>query len=456
MPYEGEFASHKPLTRIAGHPRVQAVLARCKRRDTSDTPFGPRITPASLGPSGWLPDWIIALDGSLHQAQVENGFPGAEVCYMTIAAVMLDVEKMRQLDKQRPVHPKDFRSTQYTGSLDCVLPGCNVVLDEEESALTSFRRAFYEESRAVTSTDGGETLLETYEALLAHKPPAPAGSRAAQACPYEDCDDGTGQSHVYEARPGCTACRCAKRRRWWSTDATRIYQAMNPLGPSGEMFGEVMAVWERVYVVNILRSMIAKGYASSFARVAVVLDGPLAVHGHPAWLSKAIMAELRTINATVRAATGKDLLLVGVEKSGAFVEHFELIDLDPKTGRPRFDPQSVFPLSNDYIRENIRPGIKPWGVDEYFGRKVFYKTKSGARVVATLPILTGAQEDRDDVSPSQYPRLADAMSLLDSVVSSRYPNSLSPLVAAHAEAAIPLNMGKKVLEQLAKELVGRR
>jgi hypothetical protein len=456
MPYDGEFASHKPLTRIAGHPRVQAVLSRCKRRDPSGAPLGPAIAAAPVRASGWLPDWVIALDGSLHQTQIENGFPGAEVCYLTVAAVMLDVEKMRRLDLDRPVHPKEFRSTQHTGSLDCVLPGCNIVFADEDSALTSFRRAFFEESAAVSSTEDGESLLETYEALLTHKPAAAAGSTQVQRCPYEDCDDGSGQPHVYQARPGCSSCACSKERAWWSTDATRIHQAMNQLGPSGEMFGETMFVWERIYVINILRAMLAKGYASSFARVAIVLDGPLAVHGHAAWMSKAIMTELRRINAVIRAATGKDLLLVGVEKTGAFVEHFDLLDVDPKTGGQVFEPQSALLLSNDYIRTNIRPGIKPWGIDEYFGRKFFYKTRSGARVVATLPILSPEQEDRDNVAPSQYPRLTDAMSLMDSVVSSRFPNSLSPLVAAHAEAAIPLNMGKKVLEQLAKELMGGR
>lgn len=45
------------------------------------------------------------------------------------------------------------------------------------------------------------------------------------------------------------------------------------------------------------------------------------------------------------------------------------------------------------------------------------------------------------------------MALFDQLVSSRYPNSLAPVVAAHAEAAIPLNLGKKVLERMARDLM---
>jgi hypothetical protein len=59
--------------------------------------------------------------------------------------------------------------------------------------------------------------------------------------------------------------------------------------------------------------------------------------------------------------------------------------------------------------------------------------------------------DRAEVS--QYPRLADAIRLLDELVSSRFENAFTPLVLANAEAAIPLSLGNKVLENLAKDLI---
>jgi hypothetical protein len=44
------------------------------------------------------------------------------------------------------------------------------------------------------------------------------------------------------------------------------------------------------------------------------------------------------------------------------------------------------------------------------------------------------------------------MHLLDRLVSNRYPNAISPLISAHAEAAIPLNLGKKIFEDIAREI----
>ena len=83
---------------------------------------------------------------------------------------------------------------------------------------------------------------------------------------------------------------------------------------------------------------------------------------------------------------------------------------------------------------------------------MFYKTASGARLVASLPFLDDLHREMTRADPNQYPRLADALSLLDQLVSSRYPNSLMPLISANAEAAIPMNLGARVLEELASEI----
>jgi hypothetical protein len=47
------------------------------------------------------------------------------------------------------------------------------------------------------------------------------------------------------------------------------------------------------------------------------------------------------------------------------------------------------------------------------------------------------------------------MSLLNATFSARFPNAIAPLVSANAEAAIPLNLGREVLDQLAKSLMAQ-
>ncbi len=449
MPYEGEFASYGPLRRLVESERVNELLGRYKVRSTSDLLESLQtLSPLKMQPDGWTPKFLIAIDGSHAEVDIKNGFPGAEASYVTVASVILDIEKMRELDQQRPVNPKKSRSTERAESIDCALPGCNVIIEGENSANASLRKSIFEVFGSVRMSSEGESLLDTYEALLKYKP----DTERKQRCPYEDCPE----ERDYQRGEGEYTCPCYLSRSLYSTDALRIHERMNPVGTNGAIFAEIMQVWERVWVVHILRTLEAKNWLSSLRRLAIVLDGPLAVFGQPAWISQAISQELSRINAVAKKVTGgKEILLIGVEKTGTFVQHFEDLDRQESGEYGAFPCQSAALLSDSYIKRNIifSDSQRPYGDATYFGRKFFYKTKSGARIVATLPFLTDDHKDLERAEPSQYPRLNDAVGLLDQIVSSRFPNALAPLVSANAEAAIPLMLGNKVLEKLAKELM---
>ena len=162
-------------------------------------------------------------------------------------------------------------------------------------------------------------------------------------------------------------------------------------------------------------------------------------------------------NVIVRQETGSDMTIVGIEKSGNFVSHFEEID-QREDGGQYFQPSSYFLPTDAYIKERIifSHSPKPYGEDTYSGRKFFYKTKSGARIVASIPFLTPEQDSIESDDPTPYPRLGTVCALLDKLVTSRFPNALAPIVSAHAQASIPLHLGQKVLRQLAQALMRQK
>ncbi len=450
MPYENEFAQYKPLRRIVENERVKRLLGSYKIQDSPEESNTLEIIDVDeLEHSGWLPDWILAVDGSHAEVDVQNGYPGAEASYITVASVLIDLAKTRELDKQRPVRPKDFRTIEQAESIDWALPGCNVIYEADTSAEESLRHSVFELFSDFRMSDNGETLLETYEALLAYKP-----TTETQKCPYDDCPVENGE---YVRNRGRYSCRCPYARNLYSTDALRFYERMNPAGTNGAIFGEVIQVLERVWIIHVLRTLEAHQWLSSLRKLAIVLDGPLAVFGQPAWISEAIYHELSRLNEVIRKVAGQDLLMIGIEKSGVFLDHLFQIDRyhDGRSGR--YPNGGVALLTDDYIKRCIifSNSDRPYGRQTYFGRKLFYKTRGGAMLVATLPFLSDEHKDLRTAEISQFPRLSDAVNLLDPLVSSRYPNALTPIVAAHAEAAIPLNLGKKVLERLARELTGR-
>lgn len=450
MPYPGEFAKHSSIRRLANSPLVQGLQDRCRiclPEDEADLESQRASLITDVPRTDWLPAWIIAIDGSHVEVPVRNGFPGAEISYLSVASVMINVERMRVLDEQRPVDPYSFNRLQETDAIDCALPGCNVVIDNDSSALESFRKQLFTTFSQSRMTADGESILDTFEALLEYKPVSD------QKCPNDDCPK---QPPTYDLGQGAYNCTCDLARSLFSTDSLRIHEGMNPAGSNGAMFAEVSQVLEHVWLINILRTMEQKGWLSSLKRICFVIDGPLAIFGHPAWLSESINKELGRLNAVARATNGIDLLILGVEKTGFFLEH--LFQLDVAQGRlvGPLSNQTTMLLTDAYIKRNIvfSESNKPYGSQTYYGRKFLYKTATGARIVGVLPFLNNGDEDLSRAETSQYPRLSDALNILDELVSVRYPNAILPIIAAHAEAAIPLNTGSRVLEQIARELLG--
>jgi hypothetical protein len=415
--------------------------------DAAKTAYAPR--PVEAPPQvPVLPRFILAIDGSYAEVDVKNGYPGAKVGYCTAASVLLDLDLVGRLDAERPVDPVEFRKTEQAASVDAALPGSNVVTRRQSSARASFREELYDLfTDIIVDEDDRTNLLTTYEVLLALKPTA-----NPQSCPYEESH---GCSARFTVGARCTACPTCGRPVY-STDALRIHERFRDNGTNGEAFGLVMQVIERLLVVHFLRCFERRNLLQRLTSLAFFIDGPLAAFGPPAWLSAAIGKELKRLNQKVRESTGQDLLILGIEKTGAFVQHFEEIDETETPGQQLFSPRQYLLLTDKYIKERIlhSDSHKRYGEDTYFGRKFFYKTQSEARIVSTIPFLTDAQDTLDSDDISLYPQFAAICTLLDRVVSSRYANAVSPLIAANAQAAIPLQLGSKVLTQLAKALLG--
>jgi hypothetical protein len=446
VPYEGEFASYRSLNRITQTDRVKHLLtkARIISRDDQTAMLVPKPAPptSTLGPS-----FLVAIDGSYAEVPVRNGYPGANVGYVTVASVLINLVELNRLDEQRPIDPAEFRRTEQAATVDAALPGSNVVTRDHRSARAAFRESAFEVFHdAIVDADDPATLLDTFNHLLSYKPQG-----NPQECPYEGCEKS------FPIGPTTSSCQCEQQRRIYSTDALRIHERFNDVGSNGEAFGLVMQIWERILLIHLLRCFEKRDWLDRLNRLAFFVDGPLGVFGPPAWLSAAMSKELKRLNAVVRKKTGNDLLIIGIEKTGAFVSHFDEIDQSEASGVCRFTPRSYMLITDSYIKQRIAPSDsdRRYGQDTYFGRKFFYKTNTGARIVASIPFLTEEQDTLESDDAELYPQFSTVCATLDRLVSSRFPNSLSPIITAHAHAAIPLHLGQKVLQQLAHALMNR-
>ncbi len=235
MGFENEFASYEPLRRILDNPKVKALHDRLrvkKREEQKDCQKfeGNIIKKEDLPESDFLPDYVIAIDGSYQAARAENGYPGAEFGYVTVASVLIKLDLVRQFAKQEFIDPKKFRETEKASTIESVMPGCNVIIEGETSAKASMRKVLFEELQSNIVFFEGETLLDSYEALLKIKldKDKEGGNTRKPRSPIEDIDK--------EMTYGFGEYKCPHTSQpLYSTDAMRLHELLNPGGSSGEM-----------------------------------------------------------------------------------------------------------------------------------------------------------------------------------------------------------------------------
>ena len=393
MPLQGEFAQHKILSNLTTNKDIVDLLENCKE---TEFPTEPLMGLMSVLRRKWSPKFVVAIDGSHQEIQYDKGFPGSEFGFLSIANVLINVDLLVSECEKPTIDPVIFNKIQSAYNLTAALPSSNMIKTGFPDARSSFRAAWNDLLVKTRPAATSETLMETYQALLKHKP-----TTSDQRCPLmELCTEDNAPSPDYKKG----TCACGKQPVY-ETDILRIHERFTDFKSNGESLGEVMRVLEHLILVAYLRYMEQVCLDSNdwtlFIDTAIVMDGSLAVFGHPR--------------------------------------------------------QTVLLPDDGYIKTYVVPSVstKPHGADTYYGRPLLYKTRTGAMIVGISAILSDCQDDRSVATPEQYPRLGDTLDLLDLLVSMRYPNAVIPLIAAHSEAAIPLQMGEKVLDKLTREHLGQ-
>lgn len=382
----------------------------------------------------------IGVDGSYSEVPVDDDHPTDKVGFLQTAAAKVDAKVLHEPTDGRFVDPTLLEAMIEPDKLQAVLPGANVVGAEESSVRETWRREVYELFNTLQVQD--LSFMETFKILMRHSSKVSGDELRVKGCPKPTCDGPT-VTPGFDDPAECSVCGTTI----YPTDSLRLHEKISEHGSNEGTLRKLMLVLEHLTAVAYTVYLYYQD-RKALAETMIFIDGQLAMFDVTAWLHD----PLRKLYADVReqmVANGfEPPVVVGIEKSGTFVEHAADVAEELKPG-------DILTLTDDYLeRYVLSSGIsdRGYGHNTYYGHRFIVKTASGRTHVITLPkrmadgeVVTG---------PTVYQELPTVLYHLDVAKTQLYEDGLVPVTIAHKEASIPARTGSRVLRVFAEAELG--
>lgn len=456
MPYPSEKASRLGHVPVVNSQAVEDAFTRWEvaqatpADETRVTSLCRSVDELDNGGVSDAVRFAITVDGSDAEVEATREHPTIKVGYVRVAASFIDFEKLHRAGVGDFVDPHLLRDSHRHDAFDRALPGSGLVI-AGYSGVDTWRQEldrFLREARF--DQDSQRTLADMLLALHG-SPSAPATTAPLRRCPVCKAKGDQLSGGKIEVPKGGTNCPVCGHNIFLG-DVLRTEEEYMPEGSNRSSLTRMMLVAERLTSLGYMQLLFENQNSYEvLGKTIFITDGPLALHGTVAPLKRRFqdyLAEFANLcSANNRPAAP---LVVGVEKSGVFVEHAQLIS-------HLIDPGHVMLLTTEYInRITGRPDGNSYGSDEFYGRRFIYRTRSGGILVFTVPPKAGVTSYGDPAGEdwSSYPTLRPVCEVLDHVQTQLYENAVIPVALAHSAASLPLGVGQSVLRALVQQSLG--
>ena len=452
MPYQNELADKTSHIDIIQNPDVSEFLSKCRKVEYNEDAISSVGNMFSRPTDNGFnkPDNIISIDGSFYESSIKKQFPSKKVGFIKVGVVLLKYKSLTSIQGTTnfvdPFEVAKFR--ENNDAYTFVLPSTNIVYDDCDNVQESFRKALDEQfDRLRSDKNNSNTSLKA--TLLQMASYLKDGIKLSK-CPC--CGKESDDIYIDGNDPKCPHCG----KRLFLTDILRVWEQVEDMFSNQSALSRTMNVIERLLAIHYIRTIVESmkdSFSNTLENLCFFIDGPLAVFGEPAKFHACFMKYLDELNQTMRKNNKSDILMVGIQKSGAINDFLMLIKEHIQCGE-------VYCLSDDFrnkfINLNKKPANNTFGAETYFGQDFLYKNKKGNVFVFNVPYPFGEKVGDFKNAKSNiknYKNLKIYTDLLDDFDCDMYENALVPTVLAHKYTAISLAPGSKVLDLLSKNKI---
>ena len=428
-----ERASKTAHTNIINDAEVQSFLTKCKIPPYQDGINDADIEINELAvPHNNPINNIITIDGGYTNVFIKEEFPSSTIAFFQFGALFFKHQDLINLKIKPFIDPDDFSKLQNIQRIKLVVPTKGIALDSEPDLISSVRKSIYDFFCTQPERDGFMDALK----WLIFEEYNPSNQNVIwhlATCPY--CNEGVDiQAKDLSSTYTITCPHCGGKI--YLTDVFRLHEAIdNELGAGG-ILGYLSTTVEQIVIVFLIKQMLSIK-PSLLSETLFIKDGPLAFFGQTANIHKP-MRKLITFLHQQHA-----IYLVGLEKSGSFVEHAEQVS-------KKLLPKQILLLGNKYIYKYIIPGQasnnQPYASSSYYSHKLIFKSEHSNVYIATIPNTQAQVEPQIN----DYIHIHEVLYNITALKCDLYYNSLVPIVLANKLVSLADHPSADLLKSFAQ------
>lgn len=436
-----EWASKANHTHIINDPFIQEFIATCKfPKEASEIEESEKELIFDFDESIHNPvKHILAVDGGYTTVEVKKSFPSSQIAFFQFGAVMFSVEDLEGLSEKPFIFPEDMSALHNLQRFKLALPIKNLISSNELSLKNSVRKAIYD---FFMRDRGSSNFMATLKWLVFEEyQTTSAESYTLASNPNLEIGEG-GAIELVRAQMKSDYTFDTPHGPVFLTDVFRLYEAVDEEYGASGILGYVTRLVEQMIIVHFIK-VICRTQRSILGEFLFISDGPLSFSGQTANMHKLVRKLCNFLQEK------NDLLLVGLEKSGAFVDHAQEICL-PRKGEVILKPGQYFIMSNDYIYKYVIPGDPDrmhYGSTSYYGGKIIFHSSDNQIFVLSIPV-----DDKDVIKAPQkalYINLEEIMINIQKLKCDMYDDAIIPVALANKLVSLANHPSKILLERFA-------
>ena len=431
-----ERASKTSHTNIINDIEVQSFLSKCKIPPYHEEIDGKDIALHMLGELDHNPiKNIITIDGGYTDIFVKEDFPSSTIAFFQFGALFFKHQDLVNLKEKAFIDPDDFSKLQNIQRIKLVVPTKGITLDGEEDLVSSVRKAIYEFFISQPEKNG---FMDALKWLIFEEYSSSNNNNTWHLATCPHCNAGVDIQRKDVINDYTVVCpHCGEKI--YLTDVLRLHEVIdNELGAGG-ILGYLTTSVEQIIIVYLIKQML-NIRPSMLSQTIFVKDGPLAFFGQTANLHKPMRKLMTYLNQH------HAIYLVGLEKSGSFVEHAAQVS-------EKMLPKQILLLGNKYIYKYIIPGYEknnePYASSSYYGHKIIFKSEHNNVYVATIPNIQAKVEPQI----GDYINIDVILNNITALKCDLYYNSLVPVVLANKLVSLADHPSSDLLKTFAQEKI---